>query len=229
MLLNLVLLILFIIVLISDINIIEGQEVQEVQDEPKQGDKDLPTPDTEKTKDTLFNVMNFFPGLFKNELVLYEKKHNEDSKEVYLSSLFESKGLYNELEEEKEQYKVVNQPNIIKECVDDSININDPFITEMVNKYKKQNRSGDNSNIKSNNKDLNFNLFGMDLNFNLNDSVSNNNNDDNPTNEYHNICELPSILYDTNTSITDRIRINETYGDCFDVTRGMYSKCRKSC
>ena len=224
MLLNLILLILFIIVLIGNSNIIEGQAGPEVPDEPEepeQGD----------------NVMNLFPGFLQNEVVLYEKKHNDDRKEVYLSSFFDSKGLYNGLEEEEEeQYKVVNQPDIKKECLDDSKNINNEFITEMVNKYKKQNGIDHNSNIKTNNyKDFDLNLFGMDLNFNLNDSVSNNDGDNNPTNdddpinEYHNICELPSILYDENASLTDRIIINNKYGDCFDVDSQLYSKCRKSC
>ena len=85
MLLNLILLILFIIILISNTNIIEGQEGQ--------GDNVPPASGTTPPKDTLFHVMNFFPKLFKNELVLYEKKHNDDRKEVYLSSFFESNNL----------------------------------------------------------------------------------------------------------------------------------------
>ena len=78
MLLNLILLILFIIVLIGNSNIIEGQAGPEVPDEPEepeQGD----------------NVMNLFPGFLQNEVVLYEKKHNDDRKEVYLSSFFDFK------------------------------------------------------------------------------------------------------------------------------------------
>ena len=222
MLLNLILLILFIIILISNTNIIEGQEGQ--------GDNVPPASGTTPPKDTLFHVMNFFPKLFKNELVLYEKKHNDDRKEVYLSSFFESKGLYNGSEEEKEPNKVTSQPGIKAECIDSTINKKDSFITAMVEKYQKQNISDDSSILKSKSKDLNFDLFGADMNFNLNDSASNKpTNNNNSTDEYHNICELPFILYDKNASITDRVQINASYGNCFNVNSRMYSECRKSC
>ena len=226
MLLNLVLLILFIIVLISDTNIIEGQEVQ-----GSAVDTDI---DAVPKKDPLFNVLNFFPRLFKNELVLYEKKHNDDRDEVYLSSLFESKGLYNG-SEEKDQQKVINQSDITAQCVDGSDTIIETHINEIVDQYNNGNTNNNNNN---NNNDrersmnyLNFNLWGIDMNFDFNDTGDNVSDNDTLSigKDSHTICELPSILYDKNVPVDKRVEISGEYGSCYDMNSDMYNKCRKSC
>ena len=252
MLLNLALLILFIIILISDTNTIEGQSRDQKPNKsswqslrgsvnetffgkstpattattaPTTAPTTGTTPAPEETNNSLFSVLNFFPRLFKNELVVYEEKHNDTRNEVYLSSLFDSKGLYNDSEEE---LKVVNQSNMTAECVDSPAKINDPFITKMHHKYK--GNVVEDENTSRSPKNLNLNLLGVDLNFNLDDTPKENkDNPDDVGEEKHSVCELPSILYDKNASMTDRIQINASYGNCFNVKSEMYLTCRKSC
>lgn len=217
LIINILLILLFLIILLYKNNIIEGQGTNT-------------DTNTETTTDTLnenksYSTLNIFPELFNNEIVIFEKKTNEDHRnKTNLFGLFGGKGLMDDPRDINHEYltckdrenNLVNIPN--------GVTIHEENIDE---------------NIDDNQKDIINNLlhnFDIRLNIDNNNQQENNQENNQEDNQEDTnieskipICDLVKELYNNSDTSNHENILDNQNRDCFFDNNDFVNLCEKTC
>ena len=206
LIINILLIVLFIFILFYNKKIIEGQGTG--SDENPEGE--------EQENDESYSILNLFPELFHNEVVIFEKKTHDDLRDKVnlfglFNNLFNDEGLY-------ENERDINHEYLT--CKDDENVLTDLPVDVTIHNQNINNNQRSTINDLLNNFDIK-----LDLGPNIQQDETNINENQIP------LCDLVEELY-INSDISKHNNIlNGQFRDCFFISaeNEFINNCEKSC